>query len=257
VPKAGGLPDGTGVAVDVNTHGTILAREGLQPVVWQNNKTTALGAPAGVEAPNLWATAINNSGVIVGYGLLGDGWHGLWWNAASPSVPHDLGEGVGWLQLTGISDDGTMVGESGRYEATGGSHWFAVSGTATSGFTALPGQSAGSTYGTANYTKGTYVTGRATPAGSTQDQPMFWAAGTPHVVPLEGPVNSWGMVAGPDAGDTHVEVWYRGHTWTLPQLVSGRDSSQVGDVLESGGVAGSSYDAGGVNQPVYWTPSDF
>jgi probable HAF family extracellular repeat protein len=105
--------DGCGAgAVAINKDGTVVGTNGQNAIIWTSatGVQTLSGVPAGDFASS--ATGINDSGTVVGnlYGTSGQRNFGFIWSVAGGYRSVPLPAGRHFMQLTGISNRGLIVG---------------------------------------------------------------------------------------------------------------------------------------------------
>ncbi|MBI1921296.1 MAG: hypothetical protein HYS23_09485 [Geobacter sp.] len=100
----------SGNVTGIATYGSYSANSTRAFVYSNYSSTTLLPGPAGTS----FGMAINGSGQVAGYGLVGGSQHALLWN---DGFPLDLGvlSGTTYSYAYGINDLGTVVGSSGNY----------------------------------------------------------------------------------------------------------------------------------------------
>jgi uncharacterized membrane protein len=242
-----------GVAEDVNRRGDAVGgafSDGEHALLWRGGRQIRLAEPAGFTSST--ATAINDAGLIVGYGSgPGEGGgRGLVWRANAPGRVRDLGPGAGALFLRDVSEQGVIVGVE---ESAGSLQLHAVAGTLRSGLHRLPGTSQDTT------TDATAIAGRYV-VGADSSGPLRWDRGRPQPLPGGGyplAVNSRGLAAGIDfAGNETAVLWQHGVRVELPGLTPDGSGGATA-VTEHGQVAGAAIgtDQAGTGRsvPAVWT----
>jgi uncharacterized membrane protein len=251
-------------------HRTFAGQSGDQPVLWRNGRLIVLGPSGWAEDVNrrgeavgatdpdvghalLWrgttriplaepdgftsstATAINDAGLIVGYGSGPEtgGAQGLVWRADAPDRVRVLpGPEAGSVFLADVNRQGVIVGT----EIAGSSlRSSAVIGTLRSGLRPLP-TTPGATESSAAAITGNYV------VGTDSSGPVRWYRGRPERLPGGGnpqAVNVHGLAAGYHGPPEIAYVWQDGARVDLPGLVPGAFSGATA-VTDGGQVAGFS-----------------
>lgn len=239
---------GNAIGVDVNNKGVVVANDSVEnrPYLWSKGKATRLVKPAG--ASSATATAINDSGTIVGAAVIGDQTHGIVWSASRPGKYQDLGTGTGNLTLNDVDNSGTIVattteGDVGRTVA--------LKGTVSGGLSPiLEGEGIIDT--SANVVNGQYILG----AGGFLEGTDFWNytsvvwdGDTYTKMPTnEGPVavNRDGLLAGTQSVDvgpwstSGATVWKDGVSTLLPTYLP-TTGAYATSVTDDGVVIGSSW----------------
>jgi len=243
--KVSTLPSPGGVAAagaDVNSDGVVVANtwptEITSPVpfIVKGGRAIPLAVPP--SAGTTIGFSINGTGLIVGYSLIGDSFHGIAWSADRPNRFIDLGDGDGTLFLNGLTESGVFVGLT--QNANGDTR--AVRGTLKTGLSTIPGTDpaqSSQAFGAA----GRYVVGSGALPGTSSTGGLLWRDNTPVALPMAlraQAVNSRGLVAGFDGSPQSATAWQNGTSWTLPAPAT--DAADFGttatEVAEDGRVFG-------------------
>jgi len=240
-----------GAAQDVNRRGQAVGSafsDGEHALMWRGTRETRLAEPAGFTSSA--ATAINDAGLIVGYGSGPDGGaRGLVWRADTPSQVRDLGPGAGALFLRDVNEDGVILGVE---ESSDTFDLHAVAGTLDSGLQRLPGTTPDTT------TDATGIAGRYA-VGSDSAGPLRWFDGQPQTLPGGGyplAVNADGLAAGIDLTTFTPVLWTGATRVDLPGLAPDH-SGAASTVTDHGQVAGATtvidQSGSGHSVPAVWT----
>ncbi|HEV7656586.1 MAG TPA: hypothetical protein VGP36_17880 [Mycobacteriales bacterium] len=225
----------SGAAEDVNRRGEAVGAtaDSGHALLWRGATQIPLAEPEGFASST--ATAINDAGLIVGYGSGPEtgGAQGLVWRADAPDQVRVLpGPGGGSVFLADVNRRGVIVGT----EIAGSSlRSNAVIGTLRSGLRALP-TTPGATESSAAAIAGNYV------VGTDSSGPVRWYRDRPERLPGGGnpqAVNGHGLAAGYHGPPETAYVWQHSVRVDLPGLVPDalRGATAVGD---GGQVAGFS-----------------
>ena len=247
------------VAQDVNSRGDVVGitqEEGTpnHGVLWRGGQVIDLPVLPGGD----WAvpTAINDSGLIAGYGTDGENVHATVWSTGSPRSIKDLGGMGGSAYLTDVNQRGAVVGWSETFGEEFRQQ--AIAGTVRGGLKALPGAAPG-TNSMARAVASRYVVGVAVLAGSSADlgSAVVWsptgARALPGTQPDARAVNDSGTAAGTDS-DLGAVIWIDGQEQVLPALVAGNPFANSATVVTNHNTAaGVSADAQGNSRPVTWS----
>ena len=240
-----------GAAEDVNRRGEAVGSafsDGEHALLWLGTREVRLAEPVGFTSSA--AAAINDAGLIVGYGSGPDGAaRGLVWRADTPSQVRDLGPGDGALFLRDVNEHGVILGVE---ESSDTFDLHAVAGTVGSGLRRLPGTTPDTT------TDATGIAGRYA-VGSDSAGALRWFDGRPQTLPGGGyplAVNSDGLAAGIDYATFTPVVWTGAARVDLPGLAPDRSGGATA-VTDYGQVAGATtvidQSGSGHSVPAVWT----
>jgi hypothetical protein len=226
----------SGWARDVNRRGEAVGATDPNfghAVLWRGRTRITLAEPAGFTSST--AVAINDTGLIVGYGSGPDtvGAQGLVWRSHAPDHVRVLtGPAGGSVFLSDVNRRGVIVG-TGLSASTIQST--ALIGTVSAGLRPLPGRP-GTTESGAAAIAGDYV------VGTDSSGPVRWLHGHPE--PLSGggnpqAVNIHGLAAGYNGPPETAYVWRHGHRVDLAGLVPDGFNGATA-VTDGGQIAGFS-----------------
>jgi hypothetical protein len=246
------------IASDVNRAGLAVGIQSgadgqAQGMLWGGPTPVALAVPPGLQISEV--TGISDTGVIVGNASGfdptqpdGSREHGLIWSVRDPATVRDLTPAGENLLLSGVTDDGVLVGTLNRYPLVRSER--AVIGTSRAGLQILPSttpDAATIAYGGG----GRYVVGNEYDPVAGDFRPVIWTDGQgPRQLPGTGPtaavaVNRHRLVAGLtiDAG----WAWHNGQPEQLPAPDAPTYAITVNDAGQIGGHLGFPF------QPAVWT----
>jgi uncharacterized membrane protein len=205
----------SGSAQDVNRRGEAVGATDPDfghALLWRGRTQITLAEPAGFTSST--AMAINDAGLIVGYGSGPDtGAQGLVWHSDAPGRVRVLTEPGGEsVFLSDVNRRGVIVGTGVSLSTISST---ALIGTVSAGLRRLPGRS-GTTDSVAAAIAGDYV------VGTDSSGPVRWLRGHPEQLPGGGnpqAVNIHGLVAGYNGPPETAYVWEHGIRVDLAGLV--------------------------------------
>ena len=249
-------PLGPGRALDVNRGGTVVGADAVgtgqgHAALWAAGRRLALAEPSGVTRSQ--ATAINDAGVIVGWGVRGsaedqDGPSvGLVWSQSAPGRVTEVRYAQLDVGLTGVSDSGVLFGNGAAPGQEEGPR-VALQGTLATGLQPL---NPSEVHSVVTAAAGGYAVGSGSAGGTV------WQAGTGAVVRtrpglLPTDVNRHGDVAALNAGTLRPLLWSGDDLEPLP-VPAGWSGASAAAIDDAGRLAGELRREGGQGRPALWT----